>query len=154
MWPTAADAFAAMLAMPTAMHCRRSLLLSLLVLTGVAIHGAQGADLPGQFVGVWRLMDGADRACKKTDWNSNELRSDVHINITSRMIEFYESRCQYASIRVPRNSTDAVLNLTCSGEGMRWRETNIWHVHRVGPQSILILVNTKESLVHVYRHCQ
>ena len=138
--------------MATNLPYRRSAVGALCLVAMSAMPGAQAAELPSQFLGVWLYADGSDKACKKSDWN-NDARNDAHINVTARMIEFYESRCRYTTIKVIAGLNDTVLQMSCSGEGMTWRETNIWHLHKVGSKTVLVRVNAARNAVDLYQQC-
>ena len=67
--------------------------------------------LPKHFLGVWIVDAGDDRACKSAEWKN--ARQDYHINITPNGIDFWETRCQFNSVRATEKSGNDPATLPC-----------------------------------------
>jgi hypothetical protein len=97
------------------------------------------APLPSEFEGVWLFADASNNICKPSDWH--EHNNDGLILITARKFQEWESECDVLDANIA-NAADrtytAKVNLSCGGEGMTWRSTEIWHAQSVGARKVLI----------------
>lgn len=101
---------------------------------------AGAADLPAPFLGTWRVANPTDSACKPATSGAPE----GHIVVKPGIVEHYESQCRIVSVRPTRKGTDGervsvAAELSCSGEGMRWRDRTFWHLETVDGRTLLAL---------------
>jgi hypothetical protein len=129
---------------------KRAFLLAVCV-AGAGLSGTPttAATLPKEFTGVWIAAAETDNECKKEDWKGVAGENDRLINITAKAIEEFESGCTIKSVKTSRDSPPGArtseVNLSCSGEGMTWRSSEIWHVQNVSNRKIFTATVLRQS---------
>ena len=96
------------------------------------------ADAPSEFEGVWLYANTSNNLCKPSDWGQHD--NDGLIRIAARKIQEWESECDVLDAAITaagHQSSTAKVNLSCSGEGMTWVSTEIWHTQYVGARKAL-----------------
>lgn len=94
------------------------------------------------FTGVWIEANDKLSACKASDLH--DLESDGAIQIHSEKVRFWERTCDINRMQMMGSNT-AEVDLTCIGEGMRWKTRQVWHAQRVGGKPLLVMVTTEVS---------
>ena len=109
---------------------------------------AHAAELPAAFHGVWRIANSSGSACRAADARG---AAEGHIVVKPGLIQQYESSCRIAAARATRRSEhepfSIAATLSCSGEGMRWRDRTLWHLETVDGKR-LIAVTTLGSTAY------
>ena len=118
------------------------------VLLACFLGSAAAATLPREFSGVWIAADESRNECKRQDWKGVAAsESDRLINITAKEREEWESGCTIRSVKASRapspGTRTADVDLSCGGEGMRWRSREIWHVQNVDGRKILAVTELR-----------
>lgn len=113
---------------------------------------AAAQTIPDAYRGVWRnIFDQVD--CKHSDWNG-PAHADSHIKVDAREVELAEARCTFRSVKASPYQ-DVRLQMSCMREGTADRATEIWSVHEMRGQKLLVITNPgkKEIPTAVYQFC-
>jgi hypothetical protein len=119
-------------------------------------HPAWAAQPPKSFLGVWAAT--SEKLCRKTEWKEHQ-RDDL-LSVDARSANYYETTCDFASIKLLDDST-AEVAMSCAGEGETWKTREIWNVQKVGQQRLLTMVSlirsdvkNHKASVSIYIECQ
>jgi hypothetical protein len=128
-------------------------MLCLCLIGMLSIGGASAADLPSEFLGVWRYPSEPPNECKSTDWKGvARSGSDALLSVSKEAIEFWEDGCKILRSTNRKsvdlgNMREAEVELACTGEGMAWRTRELWHVEEINRRKILVTVLLKTYYV-------
>jgi hypothetical protein len=137
-------------------------IVTIIGMMGFIRSAASGADLPATFRGVWMYADGSNETCIKDDWKGPAAsKNDRIVNVTSRAIAGWESGCDFKSVKLIKtpngfNSTvvdTVIISMSCSGEEQVRSTAEIWHLHSVAGQTLLVTVDSKTNIVSVFQKC-
>lgn len=117
---------------------------------------AWAAQPPKGFLGVWAAT--SEKLCRKSEWKEHQ-RDDL-LSVDARSANYYETTCDFASVKLLDDST-AEVAMSCAGEGETWKTREIWNVQKVGQQRLLTMVSLSRSdvknhkaSVSIYIECQ
>src|ERR1700747_1700697 len=115
---------------------------------------AHAANLPSEFTGFWVATEATNNACRKAD--IKEEKNDVPIarvmSVEGGTVNYYETHCTLVSVkRIPnanpsdKNQVNAEADLSCSGEGSRWKAKEIWHVETIDGNKVVVVTGLKQN---------
>ena len=115
---------------------------------------ASAASLPSEFTGFWVATEPTNNVCRKAD--IKEEKNDVPIarvmTVDGANVNFYETYCTLEAVkRIPnadpgdKNQVNAEADLSCSGEGSRWKAKEIWHVETIDGKKIVVITALKQT---------
>lgn len=107
-----------------------------------SIPSAFSAELAHELRGVWIAAAATESLCGKGDWERN--RTDEMISVGVNSIEYWESSCSVQSVK-KLGDTTYELQSACGGEGLRWRNKEIWHFQKVGSREELVALSLDRS---------
>ena len=73
---------------------------------------------------------------------------DALLSVSSLSIEFWEDGCKILNVKplnvgAMQERMTAEIDLACSGEGMTWRERDIWHLQTINSRKQFITVTIR-----------
>jgi hypothetical protein len=116
--------------------------------------GAEAANLPAEFTGFWVATDASNNACSKTDIKDEKNNVPVAriMSVAPGTVTFYETNCELLSVRpLPnanpgdKNQVNAEADLACSGEGSRWKASEIWHVETIDGRKVVVVTGLRQT---------
>ena len=67
-------------------------------------------------------------------------------------VNFYETRCTLEQVKRllnanpnDKNQVNAEADLSCSGEGSRWKAKEIWHVETIDGNKVVVVTGLKQT---------
>ena len=123
-------------------------------LVAAAPAGAVAANLPAEFSGYWVATDASNNACRKAD--IKEEKNNVPIarimNIAPGTVTHYDTDCKLLSVKTlpnanpnDKNQVNAEADLTCEGEGYRWKAREIWHVESIDGKKVVVVTALSQT---------
>lgn len=117
---------------------------------------------PPKYEGVWVRAESDIDACKASDWKGVGRNDDDRLmQVSGRSVLFFESSCDLTSLRIKRVPAgyqkfidgSAMLTMSCSGEGQRSKEAELWDVQKLNGRDFLITSNSKSAAISVFAKC-
>jgi hypothetical protein len=112
----------------------RAAILAIAVAAAPAVVVA--AELPASLHGTWRVANPTGDQCRR---DAMKDAAEGHMIVTAGVVKQYESSCLIGSVRPTRlpdqERTSVVADLSCGGEGMRWRTRALFHLETVAGRS-------------------
>jgi hypothetical protein len=112
------------------------------------------ANLPSEFSGLWVATEPTNNVCRKADLKEEKNNAPVArvMSVDAGNVNFYETRCTLQSVkRLPsanpsdKNQVNAEADLSCSGEGSRWKAKEIWHVETIDGNKVVVVTGLKQT---------
>jgi hypothetical protein len=116
--------------------------------------GAQAANLPAEFNGMWLATDATNNRCRVEDVKAerNDAPVDRVMSVGPGEVAFYETRCKIVSVKPLRhanpndkNQVNADVTLACKGEGMLWSTREIWHVQTIDGNKVAVVTGLSQT---------
>jgi hypothetical protein len=115
---------------------------------------AKAANLPSEFSGLWVATEATNNLCRKADLKEEKNNAPVArvMSVEAGNVNFYETRCRLEQVkRLPTanpsdtNQVNAEADLSCSGEGSRWKAKEIWHVETIDGNKVVVVTGLKQT---------
>ena len=115
---------------------------------------AAAASLPAEFSGLWVATEATNNQCRKADLKEEKNNAPVArvMSVDGANVNFYETYCTLQSVkRLPnanpgdKNQVNAEADLTCRGEGSRWKAKEIWHVETIDGSKVVVVTALSQS---------
>ncbi|MEA2928385.1 MAG: hypothetical protein QOG38_813 [Hyphomicrobiales bacterium] len=132
----------------------KSLLAVVAVVAAVLPSGADAANLPDQFNGLWVAAEVPNKdKCRKEEPKGEDDRPvDSMMSVAPGTITYYEQHCQIVSakrLQAPnpneQGRINVDVNLACKGEGMLWSAREIWHVETIDGNKVVVVTGLSQT---------
>lgn len=114
----------------------RAAILAIVVAAAPVV--AAAAELPAGLHGTWRVANPAGDECRRVETGD---APEGHMVVRPGVVAQYESSCRIAAVRSTRppnqERTSVVADLSCEGEGMRWRTRTLFHLETVAAKKLV-----------------
>jgi hypothetical protein len=101
---------------------------------------ASAAELPANFNGTWRIANPSDNNCRAADVKGEDA-PEGHLKVNPGVVLHYESACRIVAVKPtqPARPETVEARFACTGEGMRWRSREIWHVETIDGKKVIVV---------------